>query len=417
MMDRPLRILSIGPQHVCPPIDGGKESIHGALGAIARHTETTYAFPEPLRGYTAEQYRGIGVRPLAIPYQPRDSPWVVLSASMRGRPFKFEKYAAPRAVRWLSAVLAHDTFDAIVCFHAHTVGLAERVMRRLDWRLPVVLREHNIEYQLVESYLNSLPLAARVIGRPFLRFTKTEEVDIWSRVDAVAFISDRDLEIARATGARGRLMLIAEGVPIPVSTAHQESGARNSLLLPFNPKAAQSVSNLKQFLDSYWILGRRREKLTGIRLAISGISPAELATLTGVSEADQLALSIDALGFVPEFGHVIAGSLAVVSPTFVGGGIRKKILEGMAHAVPVIATDLDIATCRFFIEGENIVRLGDIDEFVSGLTKLTSDRAYWQKIAQAGRIAVERHASWDNFGLQLSAVLARLVDAASTRES
>jgi len=392
-----LRILSIGPQDVCPPIDGGKESIHGALGALAKHADLSYAFPSRGKSVRESDYLSIGVRPLPIPFDPQDSIATVLSATLRAKPFKFAKYAPTKARTWLSQALGSESFDALLCFHAHSVGLAEGISKHLGWNLPIVLREHNIEFELVNSYLRSAGLAARLAGKPFYWLTRAEEIRIWSKVDSVAFLTDRDLATAKEYANGGRLVLIPEGTPIPPRPP-LTSTARDQLLVPLNPRATQSVANLRQFLDEYWPSFAATSVPAEVHLGITGVNICELIELTGLSEHDLARMRVRALGFIPDLASTIAGSLAVVSPTFVGGGIRKKVLEGMANCVPVIATDLDIETCSYFVQGYNILRLGTPKDFVRTVQELARDPVHWAKVAEAGRQTVEKFASWESFG-------------------
>ena len=51
-----IKLLCLGVQDVIPPDDGGKEGIHGALAALARTADVTYAYPA--RTYNPAAARG-----------------------------------------------------------------------------------------------------------------------------------------------------------------------------------------------------------------------------------------------------------------------------------------------------------------------------------------------------------------------
>ena len=199
---RRLRVLAIGPQPVWPPIDGGKEGIHGALQALARHVELVYACPCPNpRADSYEHFRSLGIDYRPVPFQPTDSPAVVLASTLQLKPFKFHKYGTRNALRAFSSVLGGLQPDAVFCFHAHTEELGQRLRRRHAWNVPIMVREHNIEYELVASYRATLPLPSRLASAPFEWLTRRAEQGQWARVDSVAFLSDRDYAIAVATGS------------------------------------------------------------------------------------------------------------------------------------------------------------------------------------------------------------------------
>ena len=394
----PLRILAIGPQDVCPPIDGGKEGIHGALTALAAQADLSYAYPCAAAGRpSAELYRALRVRPLALARVPRETIATVLGATLRGEPFKFAKYATREIALQLQRAVAGQQFDVILCFHAHTVGLAESLQRMNRWHLPIIVREHNIEYELVESYRRTLGPAGRVATWPFAVMTRREERSIWKRVDATAFLTDRDLAVARAAGCGGHLVLAPEGIPLP---AHRQAIRPTSglqLLLLLNQRATQSVGSMRKFLHEHWSYASAAQPMRHVSLVVTGLGPTRLAELSGLTCEQLKVMRVRALGFLPSLSGVFASSLALVSPTFVGGGIRKKVLEAMANQLPVIATPLDVDSCSYFDPPRNILRFATPAEFVSSVEQLTSDEGLWMQLSDAGRRTVERHASWSSF--------------------
>lgn len=395
---RRIRILALGPQEPWPATDGGKEGIHGALQALAQRAELVFACPgRPADAAMSEHYRAIGVDYRPVDFVPRESLGVVLSASLQLKPFKFHKYGNAAAERRFDAALGDVRPDAILCFHAHMEQLGQRLKRRRGWRCPVLVREHNIEYELVAGYRSSMPAPARALAAPIEWLTRRAEHGIWRRADLVAFLSDRDFATARASGVGGRLILAPEGVPIPPLREAQPPPGPPRLLIPLNRKAPQSVANLRLFLHDYWVKVAPRPELAPFGLAITGVDAAQLAELGDLPVAEQRQLRVQALGFLDRLEPAFAAALALVAPTFIGGGIRKKILEGMAHQVPVIATDLDIGTCSYFAAGDNILALGTPDDFVATLLRLHRDPQLWRQLSSSGRRTVEQHAAWSAF--------------------
>jgi len=411
-----LRLLCLSHRQVIPPDDGGKESIHGALAALASRADVTYAYPaagEP-PGASAG-YSAIKVRALAVPFAPEEAVTTMALSTLRLLPYKFAKHATDRAVRCFAAALESRRFDAVVCFHPHVIRLAERILKRRGERLPIVLREHNIEYALVESYAERLGLPLRLAASAYAWIARREEQRIWRRVDSVAFISDADLAAARATGVRGNFLHAPEGVPLPPPRDARWPGGSAPLLVLFNPRAPQSVMNLRLFYERYWIEVQAAGLLPRTALAVTGVAKAELASLLRVPAAELDARNVRALGFVASLPEVFASSLALVSATFAGGGLRKKVLEAMAHQLPVIATPLDVGTCSFYRANENIVRVDTVADLVAAAKRLAAEPAFWLSLSRAGRSTVERHADWRLFAEALIKETARLVGPASAR--
>lgn len=408
-----MKILALGPQNVYPPVDGGKEGIFGAIRALARLCDLTFAFPGGPGGADTSGYAEAGVRALAVRWQPAESAGLILSASARLRPFKFEKYATDAAVAAFADTLAGVRFDAIICFHAHTWRLAHRLCRRLGLQIPILVREHNIEYEIVASYRSLLRPAARLATLPVELLTRREERRIWERADAVAFLSDHDLQVARDSKAGGRLTLAREGVPIPPRRLAAAPAAGAPLLVLLNPNAPQGVANLRDFLVRYWSPARQDSRLSVTTLHVTGATTARLAALVGMDEVRLEELGVRGLGFLDSLAPCFAASLALLSPTFTGGGIRKKILEAMANQLPVIATSLDIASSSYFEPGRNLLAMGEDAQSLAAAVAELGDGARWCALADAGRATVESYASWEQCAEALVAELHHLLARAA----
>lgn len=408
-----MRLLCLGHREVVPPDDGGKEGIHGAIAALARRADVTYAYPATGDVAAARAaYSAINVRGVAVGFSPRESAATIAVSTLRLLPYKFAKHATLRAVDAFVAALASDPFDAIVCFHPHVVRLAERFLDRRGERLPIILREHNIEYALVQSYARRLGLPLRLAATAYGWMTRREEQRIWRRVDAVALLSDADLATACATGVRANFLLAPEGVPLPPRRDATWPGSAAPLLYLFNPRTPQSVMNLRIFYERYWTEAQRAGLMPEIALAITGVGRTQLARLLRVGAAELDARNVRALGFVDSLAPVFAASLALVSPTFVGGGVRKKVLEAMAHQLPVLASSMDVETCSFYRRDENILRIDAPADFVGAVKRLAGDPGFWSRLSQAGRSTVQEHANWDRFAEAIMKEAVRLVRAA-----
>lgn len=397
MQTNRLSILTFGPQQVFPATDGGKESIFGALQALAKRCNVTYAFPSGVAGATTDGYARAGIHALPVSWDPQENLRRILSSLCRLKPYKFDKYSCKAAIDVYAASLRGRKFDAILCFHAHTARLGQGVATALDLDVPVLVREHNIEYELVASYRRSLGPLKRLVALPFELLTRREEQRIWQQAAAIAFLSDHDLAVARGSGSPGRLVLAKEGVPIPARRVAQQPGQAAPLLILLNPKATQSVVNLKEFLHAYWKEAANDPRLAGTCLQVTGVSTAQLAALMDFDVSRLNQLRVQGLGFVDDLSATFAAALALVSPTFVGGGIRKKVLEAMANQLPVIATRLDIDVCTYFSAGNNILEMQDKESFCAAVASLKSEPAFWRQISRAGRLTVEEHANWDQF--------------------
>jgi len=397
-----IKILALGPQAIWPPTDGGKEGIFGAITALSRNCRVTYVCPceapDP-ESFRAFSKAGIEYKPAS--YQPRDSIANIVTATLKAIPFKFYKYSNPTAIKAFAKVVSDMQPDCLVCHHAHmgSVGLALRKM--FKWQTPIILREHNIEYQIVESYRRTQPFLIRYPLIAFQLITRHYERLLWQQVDAVAFLSDADYKCGMESGIVKRGFLAREGVPIPRRRNLDKCHQLKTVFYPFNPKASQNRFNLREFINKYWVPARLNMEIDDLKLLISGIGTNECSEITGLSPEQQYRAGIESAGFIDKLESVYASSLAVVSSTFVGGGVRKKILEAMANEVPVIATDLDLKTSNYYRESVNILKFEDAHSFSKCLNLLKNDGREWLRIASAGRKTVESYADWSLYSESL----------------
>lgn len=396
-----LKILAFGPQPVYPPFDGGRDSIFGALCSLAENAEVFYAYPHDGHDQYGMNYKARGINNIPVQWRPTESLWDILAATLHGKPFKFWKYSNPKAVRCFASAVRGIDFDIILCFHAHTAQLGLGVAAVLGAKTPVVLREHNVEFGLVQSFRKSKPLWWRLCTKIFELQTIREEIRIWSDVDAVAFLSKSDLIQASSFQAGGRLLLVKEGIFQPPLRSTRHPGTQAPLLILLNPKAAQSVDNLRVFIDHYWSLIYQDHEVGSSEIHVTGVDTQDLANILNRSVNDLNRLRIKGLGFLQDLTPCFKQSLCLLSPTFAGGGIRKKVLEAMANQIPVVASELDIDSTDFFIPGQNILSFRDTESLKSAILTMKHDIPAWHYIASNGRKCVEEHASWHQFSAEM----------------
>lgn len=399
-----MRLLCLATQEPWPPTDGGKESIHGSVQALARSAHIRLLCPGKAASVEAQaHFESLGVDYRPVEFVPRESADLVMSALLQLKPFKFHKYGDHVAERLFDAQVGAFQPDAIICFCAHMEQMGQRLRSRHGWDVPVIVREQNIEYVLLGSYLAAQPLWKRILGGPIQWLTRREEWAIWRRAAVTAFLSDGDFKVAKASGVAGNLVLVPEGIPLPpLRQAHRPSGPPQ-LLIPLNWRAPQSMANFRMFLHSHWATMAHSPDLAGVSLSVTGADENQLAQLAQMSVKEQRRLRVHAKGFLPSLQPAFESALALVAPTFIGSGIRKKVLEGMANQVPIIATDLDVQSCAYFTPGHNILPLGDPPTFAKAVRSLLEDERLWDQLSSEGRRTVEQHADWGRFAQQLLA--------------
>ena len=404
-----MKVLVLGPQEVMPPTDGGREGIHGLLSALAGFCQVTYAYPaSEFNGATLNAYKDINVTNIPIIFNVRETWSLVLRSMITFTPYKFKKYASRPLIDAFESKLSHHKFDGVLCCHPHMFELGEQLRRRLNVNCPLVLREHNIEYELVKSYSESLTGLRYVMARFFYKATKRAEISIWRRADGVAFLTSADFKVAYEQCGLHSFFVAPEGVPIPAIGKRAPSARSDNLLILLNKKATQSVSNVCQFLRTIWAESKSLPEFPPTSIVITGLTMDELSCKCSLSCQELADLDVSCVGFVPSLDELFNSSLALVSPTYVGGGIRKKVLEAMANNLPVIATPLDVGSTDYFCDRENILQFTSATDLMEAIV-LLKDPDFSERISESARRTVQENASWDHCAKKIVDFLGQLV--------
>ena len=134
------------------------------------------------------------------------------------------------------------------------------------------------------------------------------------------------------------------------------------------------------------ILPALRQTWPGIRFYIVGRSPPQ-SVLSLASDA------VVVTGTVPDVRPYLQHAALVVAPLRVARGIQNKILEAMAMARPVVASQ----SCVEAIEaknGEELIAAAGASDFIREICTLLKSPEVSDVIGQAGRQRVVRSYSW-----------------------
>ena len=125
-----------------------------------------------------------------------------------------------------------------------------------------------------------------------------------------------------------------------------------------------------------------KSRLAGFQVNVSGEATRKLLPAEG----------IQLLGYVPDLTPLYADAMFAICPVMGGTGMPVKVIEAMAHGLPVIAmrsTGQEIP----IEHGETGFIAEDAAEFADYILRLHSDRALCHKMGQAARNAIAQHFS------------------------
>ena len=251
-------------------------------------------------------------------------------------------------------------------------------IRRADPRVKVV-------FDTVDLHFVRLAREAALTGDPAL----AREAERYRRVetrlarasDLVWLASSADME------AMGRE---APGVPSAVVPTIHPAGPRG---LPFDERRhLLFVGNFRHRPNADAVRFFAREVLPLVRESLPEVELHVVGDNTPADFVGYEAGGVRALGYVPDLAPLLARARVFVAPMRFGAGMKGKIGDAMAHAIPVVTTTVG-AEGMFLRDGEEVLIADAAEEFAAAVVRLYRDPELWRRLSANSHAHVERHFS------------------------
>lgn len=231
--------------------------------------------------------------------------------------------------------------------------VAAAALARLSSRRAVIYNAHNLESGFRDQLGGT---EARGVEQ-LRRF----ERDVLARAQESWMVSETDLVGARELCPQAKLRFVPNVVDaariVPVAGNIAEQRAIFVATFTYAPNRA----GLRFLLDE--VFPRVWKELPRAQLTLAG---------TGLQGAPSEDPRVQALGFVEDLQAVYERASCAVVPLLQGGGTPLKLVEGLAHGLPVIATPL--ATAGLDVrDGEHCLIAQGAEGFAAALIRVLRD--------------------------------------------
>ncbi len=381
-----MRVLQLCNKPPYPPIDGGSKAMHNLTRGLLRagHSVKVLCISTPKQPLVIADLPKDYIKDTAIEGIYVDTSVNVVDAFtdlLTADNYNISRFFSPDMDIRLIRLLSEERFD-IVQLESLFMTPYLATIRRYT-KAPIVLRSHNLEYMIQDRIAKG---ERNPIKRPYRRYLakqlRTYEMAVLDRVDGVAAISPSDAAHFQGHGTRTPVVTIPFGVDPDEYPVDPITSARKRPIF-FHLGSMDWLPNeegIRWLLDSVWpkVIRKRPEA----RLHLAGNKmPADLleSKLAGTRIKGRVRNAIS----------YMRDRQAMVVPLFSAGGMRVKIIEGMAMGKAVISTPIG-AEGIDYTDGRDILIATSATEFAEAIIGLHDEPGRASDIGAHARALVQR---------------------------
>lgn len=416
---RRLKILWISHLIPYPPKGGVLMRSYNLVNELARyHDVDVFAlnqkrllgnyFPDLASGIAAaRQHLGAILRRFEIGDIPSEQArWGrylrALTSLVRSTPYSINWLESAQAQRQIDQWLADGEYDAV---HFDTISLA--VYHRDTIRCPTVMDHHNIESHMMfrRASQESHPLKRWYYGQEARRLLAFEK-KMMRRFDAHIVCSADDRLRLLEIDPTLRVQVVPNGIALRPDPKPRQPVQPPRLLFIGGLDWYPNQDAMHFFIDSLWATIKAR--IPGVEMHVVGKNPS--AHIAATAAADP---QFKVHGYVDDITGFYAEALAYVCPIRDGGGTKLKVLDALAHRLPIVAHPLACEGIEV-IDGEEVLLAETADQFAAQIARL-ADPELNRTMGEKGGALIERKYNFHAIGIALSDLFRDLVAKRSAR--
>jgi len=329
-----MRILQLCNKPPVPPVDGGSKAMYNLTRGLldAGHSVKVLCISTPKHPLVMDDVPAEFIERTAIEGLFVDTSINVVDAFtdlLTSDNYNVSRFFSPDLDIRLIRLLSGESFDIVQLESLFMTPYIPNIRRYA--RAPIVLRSHNLEHVLQERIATG---ERNMLKRPYRHFLarqlKAYEMAVLDRVDGVAAISDADAARFREHGTRTPIVTIPFGVDLNDHRVEQPGGDPVFFHLG-SMDWLPNEQGVRWLLDKVWplVIAQR----PGAKLHLAGNRmPKDLMD----AEFDGVTIQ----GRVKSAERYIAGRHVMVVPLLSAGGMRVKIIEGMAMGRAILSTTM-----------------------------------------------------------------------------
>lgn len=279
----------------------------------------------------------------------------------------------------LTRLLSREKFDII---HIESLFMTTylHTIRRLS-KAPIVLRAHNLEYEIWEKLASG---TKNTIKKTYLKYLssklKSYELSMLSAVTGIAAISEEDKARIRKLGIKKPVVTIPFGIDVeryaPKHT-QQEQALFHLGAMDWLP----NVEGVRWFLERIW--PSIHAHYPNLKLYLAGRA---LPETWDVKNAPNVII----VGEVEQVQDFMNSKSIMIVPLLSAGGMRVKIIEGLAMEKAIVSTTIGTEGIPI-TPGVELLVANTAEEWLKAIYELIDQPNRVKELGENGRKFVERH--------------------------
>jgi glycosyltransferase involved in cell wall biosynthesis len=294
------------------------------------------------------------------------------------RSYNVTRFYSSHFEKVLTELLSKENFDIVQLETLWVSPYVEAIRKKSSAK--IVFRSHNVEFMIWErlASISKNPLKGMYLKLLACRLKKYE-VDMLNKYDGIACITDLDASVFKKLGCKVPIIHIPFGVNLP-DYKPVESGVEFPSV--FHIGSMDWMPNeeaIKWFLTTIW--PKIQLKYPNLNLYLAGRNMPDW-----LLEFKMKNVIVE--GEVRDSLEFINSKSIMIVPLQSGGGMRIKIIEGMALAKTIISTSIGAEGIAY----ENNVNLliADTEEaFEEAIARCVTDQTFSETIGRNARTLIE----------------------------
>ena len=313
--------------------------------------------------------------------------------------YNVSRFFSPDLDIRLADILKRQNFDVV---HLESLFMAPYI--GTIWRFSkakIVLRSHNLEYLIWERIAAGTKNRAKKAYLKYLsKKLKDYELSVINQVDGVASISQQDMEKYQALGCDKPMVNIPFGVSIKNYPVAVHDVPKPTLFHIGAMDWRPNLEGILWFLEDVWPILSMNHQDIELHLAGRGLHEDMLPENQS---------NVIVHGEVESATEFMSSHSLMIVPLLSAGGIRVKIIEGMAAGKAVVSTAVG-AEGIDYTKDQDIVIADTANEMIKELSKLIEQPHLIKAIGEAARIKASSDFDNDNIVSNLVEFYQKLVE-------